>query len=311
MKNILVIGCGVIGMTTAIRLQEAGFQVSIISKDLPEKTVSAKAAAIWLPFKVEPLDLVNQWSLQTYHKMEAFAKNTATGISMVDLLVLAQNSITPPWKAAMPEKAFRPAKKNELPEGYAFGNIVKVPLIETPVYLNYLLETFKRAGGELILQEVQSIEAVKGVFHQIINCTGLGARELVHDKSLYPIRGQVIKADRIPSIPYIIEDNGPNALAYIIPRKDCIILGGTAQKDNNNQQVNTEDTEIILGNCKNIHPKLQDINIQSIEVGLRPARPAIRLEQEEGTNIIHNYGHGGGGFTVSWGCADEVLRMIG
>ena len=140
----------------------------------------------------------------------------------------------------------------------------------------------------------------------------MGSRELVNDTELYSIHGQIVKAKPQSKINCILADftfeETKDRLAYVVPRKDCLVLGGTTIKGKEDVKPNPEFTEGIIRRCKNIEPNLENIEIQSIEVGLRPGRPEIRLEREG--KIIHNYGHGGGGFTVSWGCAEEVKKLI-
>lgn len=309
--KITVIGCGVIGLTTAIRLQEAGCEVEILTSELPERTVSAVAAAIWMPFRVEPLDAVNRWSRLAYLRFEELAKLPGTGISMVDLLTVAAGSSPPNWLGAIPNGAFREAAGGELPNGYQFGHWAHVPMIETPVYLLFLQQKFKEMGGHISMKTVKDLPHESGKADWAINCTGLAAAALTGDHSLFPIRGQVLRIENLPGVRYLADDDGPNALAYILPRKDCTVLGGTTEENNDDESPDEQTTIGILHRCTNLLPVLADAKIKSVAVGLRPGRSAIRLEKEPGSNIIHNYGHGGGGYTVSWGCAEEVASLIG
>jgi len=97
---------------------------------------------------------------------------------------------------------------------------------------------------------------------------------------------------------------------YIVPRKDAIIVGGTYE-----EKVKTEITEPstiqrILNNAYEVFPALKQQQVIGSWAGLRPYRPEVRVEQEKVTNIIHNYGHGGSGFTLSFGCAEEVAKIV-
>ncbi|MEL6868091.1 MAG: FAD-dependent oxidoreductase [Bacteroidota bacterium] len=308
MNEILIIGAGVIGLTTAVRLQEAGFQVSIISKTLPEQSTSAKAAAIWLPFEVEPMQQVNAWSLKSYHRFEALAALPDSGIQMTDFLVLLGDNELPKWADALPATAHRMAHPSELPEGYLHGRLCRVPLIDTPIYLPYLLQQFAQNGGELYLESIQSLMPLFAPERLLINCTGLGAAALTGDTSLYPIAGQIVKIKAQDSP--CIANNLPGELAYVIPRKEGIMLGGTAERGNYREEPKAEVTAGIIQRCRSLAPQLDYTELLDIQVGLRPARPTIRLELETDRPLIHNYGHGGGGFTVSWGCAESVLDLV-
>lgn len=308
--KISVIGSGVIGLTTAIALQETGHEVQIFTKNLPEATVSAVAGAIWMPFHVEPLADVNRWSRMSYEVFEKLAEDAASGVTMVDLLALAMKPDLPDWVGAVPEGRFWKARTDELPSGYHYGFFARVPMIETPIYLPFLQKRFMDNGGKTFIHEVKNLTEAAAETSWLINCTGLAAGRLTGDKDVFPIRGQILKVENLPSLPYLADDDGPNALAYIFPRRDCTVLGGTAQVANDDESPNEKDAEEILRRCSNLLPVLSTAVVKSVAVGLRPGRTAIRLEREPFTNIIHNYGHGGGGYTVSWGCAFEVVEDL-
>lgn len=306
MKKITVIGCGVIGLTTAIQLERAGYDVRIITRNLHFKTTSAIAAAIWLPFKAEPPALVNRWSLETYHILEQESKDPITGVKMVDFHYLSQKDEMPPWEAAIPATALRKAQPNELPADYQYGYIARVPLIETPIYLEFLFDEFR---GEIILDEVLNFAEIEQADHLIINCTGLGAKALTEDKALYPVKGQLIKMEAHPDVIAAADDH-PDHFFYIIPRSDCIILGGTTEAEIHHLDTDAQTMDTIFDRSVRVEPKLKDLAILKKEAGLRPYRSSIRLEKEAGRNIIHNYGHGGSGFTVCWACAAEVQHLV-
>ncbi|MFT5385225.1 MAG: D-amino-acid oxidase, partial [Saprospiraceae bacterium] len=192
MKNITVIGSGIIGLTTAIKLEREGYNVRIITRNLHFKTTSAVAAAIWMPFKAAPVELVNQWSLETYEVFRQQSLDPITGISMVDFIYLSQEDNVPEWEKAAPPGSLRKATKSELPPSYSFAYIAHVPLIETPIYLDFLFDEFR---GEIVLDEILNFEEIERPDSWIINCTGLGSRVLAKDTLLYPIKGQIVKME--------------------------------------------------------------------------------------------------------------------
>lgn len=312
-KQIKIIGCGVSGLSVAIALLEADYLVEIITEKLPADTTSAKAAAIWFPYAVNPRDKVSKWSKLAYNKFKKLAEDERTGVSMVWLSVLIENEADAWWKAAIPEEGIRKARVEELPCGFPLGYKTHVPLIETPIYLQYLLDRFIALKGELTINKLDAIDELISTDSLLINCTGLGSKHLLNDEELYPIQGQILKIDVQESVDCIVAElpfEGTfDKAAYVISRRDCIVLGGTAIKGKESIEPNNKDTVEIIQRCKQIAPHLSGINIQSVIVGLRPGRSEIRLEWE-GKHIIHNYGHGGAGFTVSWGCAAEVAKMI-
>ena len=311
-KKIKIIGCGVSGLTVGVLLLEEGFEVEIITEKLPEETTSAKAAAIWFPFEVQPKEKAGKWSKESYDKFLAFSHMAHSGVSMVALTVLVEKEEDAWWVNALPAKELRKATMEELPQGFPIGYIMNVPLAETHIYLDFLLNYFKTLNGQLTKHKISNLSEVSDADTIIVNCTGLSSRELVNDDELYPIHGQIVKAKPQSKTNCVIADfafeKTRDRSAYVVPRKDCLVLGGTIIKGNEDVQPNAEFTEGIIRRCKNIAPNLGSIEIKSVEVGLRPGRSEIRLERE-GT-VIHNYGHGGGGFTVSWGCAMEVKKLI-
>jgi D-amino-acid oxidase len=310
--KITIIGSGVTGLTTGIVLLEAGYEVQIFTAALPHETTSARAAALWFPFQMGPVDLVNAWSKYSYGIFKNLAQDEGSGIFMRPLLELIAQESDAWWKDALPEEAIRPAKVNELPQGFQLGYVIQVPIIETPIYLDYLVQMYAEAGGKLTLKCIQKIEDIADTTDVIVNCTGLAAKELVGDKELYPIKGQIVKlaphAEIMPMAADMHLWASETDLAYIIPRSDCIVLGGNVLPDDADLTIDEEATARIRLRCERLDERLTQLQFLKAEVGLRPGRKEIRLEREG--KIIHNYGHGGGGYTVSWGCAEAVLDLL-
>lgn len=308
--NIAVIGSGIIGLTTAIALQDSGFSVTIYTKQLPLKTTSAKVGAIWFPYNAEPLEKVNQWSGESYREYELHFHIKNSGVYMVPLLVLSTTQSNDEWVRQLPENSVRKAKKEELPNGYSLGWIATVPLVEPPVYLPYLTNRFLENGGKIIERTFHSLEELPELDDLVINCTGLGAKELCQDNEVYPIRGQILKAES-QHLHSMVNATQLGALSYIIQRSDCTVLGGTDYEYDANETVSAEDTALIINRLIQLKllPK-KPIILEEV-VGLRPKRKVIRCEQDKQLpTVFHNYGHGGAGFTTAWGCAKEITEKI-
>ena len=305
---ITIIGAGIIGLSTAICLQKAGFRVEIITQAMPLQTTSAKAGAIWLPFKVEPLAIANAWSLMTYHFYQKEIVAQTPGISMQNLVFLNGNPELPDWATALPAHALTVANANDLPPGCTHGWIAKVPFIDPTIYLQYLLNSFLQNGGTLKEKKVQSLSELKGGMY--INCTGLGAKALTGDKELYPIRGQLVKVEKVKGVGYWVDEVDENAIAYIFPRKDGIILGGTTEPHATDLTADAHTTQRILTQCKGLVPALKDATVLDAYAALRPARTAMRLEWDANLPILHHYGHGGAGFTLCWGAAQAATKLV-
>jgi D-amino-acid oxidase len=308
----LIIGCGVAGLTCGIRLLEAGYRVRIWARDLPPHTTSNVAAAIWYPYRAFPLERVGAWGAQTFAELVRLSAEPDTGVlSRSGIEIFPQPVGDPWWRDSV--TMFRRARPDELPEGYADGYVLEAPIIEMPIYLGYLMRRFQTLGGGIEVRALMSADEALAACDLVINCAGLGARELVGDNSLFAIRGQVVRVAQVGIERFTLDDYGPRGLTYIIPRSNDIILGGTAQEGDERLEPDPATAEAIVERCAALEPRLCNAEILEHRVGLRPGRPTVRLEAERpatGKQLLHNYGHGGAGVTLSWGCADEVLSIL-
>ena len=92
---------------------------------------------------------------------------------------------------------------------------------------------------------------------------------------------------------------------------DRVVCGGTRQADRWDLTPDPDLTDRILERCRQAEPVLRDAEVVEVITGLRPDRPSVRVEVEEvgGTRYVHNYGHGGSGVSLSWGCAREAAAL--
>jgi D-amino-acid oxidase len=311
--DAVVVGCGVIGLTAAISLREAGVDTRIVTAELPEATTSSVAAAIWYPYKAYPEDRVLSWGRRTYEVLEVLSKLPDSGVLMREGVEIWHHKVPDPWWAeAVPH--VRRCTEEELPAGYQDGHASVVPIVEMPIYLSYLMDRFAASGGTVQQRTLSSLDEVAGEAGVIVNCVGLGARELVGDSSMQPIRGQIVRVRNPGLTRFTLDEDNPAGVTYIVPRSDDCILGGTAEENEWDLEPDPQTASGILDRCTQLEPNLAQAEILEHKVCLRPGRPAVRLEREVGPNdtpIIHNYGHGGSGITLSWGCAEEVLASFG
>jgi D-amino-acid oxidase len=309
--DVVVVGCGVIGLTATISLREAGLDANIVTAELPQATTSSVAAAIWYPYKAYPEDRVLSWGRRTYEVFAGLSDVPETGVLMREGVEIWHEPAPDPWWAdAVPH--VRRCREDELPPGYEDGHVFLAPIVEMPIYLSYLMDRFAASGGRVEQRTLSSIDEVADEARAVVNSVGLGARDLVDDASMRPIRGQIVRVRNPGLNRFVLDEDNPEGVTYIVPRSEDCILGGTAEVDEWNLEPNPETAQGILDRCTKLEPQLEDAEILEHKVGLRPGRPAIRLELEAGpanVPIIHNYGHGGSGITLSWGCAEETLRL--
>lgn len=196
--------------------------------------------------------------------------------------------------------------------GYVDGYELTVPVVDMAVHLAWLLERL-RALGVPVRQErlAQLTEAFAGV-DAVVNCTGLGARELADDRTLTPVRGQVLVVEQFGLTEWLLAQTDPQQLIYIVPRNDTVLLGGTAEDGEEDLTVRAEAAAAILKRCLDLLPELGTARVLGHRVGLRPGRPEVRLETELTRHgpVVHCYGHGGAGVTLSYGCAEDVVAQV-
>ena len=304
-----IVGAGVSGLTSGIRLLENGHQAHIVSDKFSPDTVSDVAAAIWYPFLVKPADRADTWGIVTYDVLESLCESDPeAGVRMIDGREYLRSVVDlPQWNEDI--AAFRILESEEIPDGYVFGWEFRAPAIDMKLYMPWLKNRFEELGGTFERGVVKSLKEVGGEI--IVNCVGLGARELCEDEEVKPARGQIIFIEQDPGIGHF--DQQPETLTYTIPRTNVTVLGGTAQVDDWDLEIREEDNDLILAKVEAVWPDLDRSKIVGGTVGLRPSRTEVRLEEEDigGRRVIHNYGHGGAGVTLSWGCADEVVSIAG
>ena len=147
----------------------------------------------------------------------------------------------------------------------------------------------------------------------VVNCMGLGARELVPDPAVRPVRGQLVIVEN-PGIRTWLVSTDPDAgtTTYVFPHPDRLVLGGTTDDDAWSLTPDPAVAAEIVKRCAALYPEIAGARVLDHRVGLRPVRDTVRLEREvlpDGRVLVHNYGHGGAGVTVAWGCAREAAGL--
>lgn len=322
--NVAVIGAGICGLSSALRLREAGHQVEII--DAGERfAASPIAAALWYPYRALPQAAVTRWSAATYSVLVALASSTAAaGVRLrTGRELLRESTPDPWWRDAVPTLDRVPAV--DVPAGYADGFRLTVPVVDPTVHLPWLREQLADRGdrgergerGERGVrwryQHVTGLAAAAPAADVTVNCTGLGAQQL-GDDAVVPVRWQVILVEQAGVDEWLLDQSDPLALTYVVPREHTVVLGGTAEVGATSTEPDQATAAAIRNRCAALVPAVASGRVLAHKVGLRPTRPAVRLELERlpgGQPVVHNYGHGGAGWTLSYGCAEDVARLVG
>jgi D-amino-acid oxidase len=304
-----VIGAGVSGLTTAVSLAEAGRRVRIWAAEPPQATTSMAAGAMWGPYLVEPADRVAAWSRHSLDVLRKLAGQPETGVRLVSGIEASRTPTAPPeWGDQL--DGFRMCDTRELPDGFAAAWRFVAPLIDMPVYLSYLQQRFAESGGVLDAKRLNTLAEAAAPL--VVNCAGMGARDLVPDPQLIPVRGQLVVVENPGITEFFSEDTGLSPdLLHLYPQGETVVLGGQAAPGQWSSLPDLDLATAIIARCAAVEPRLRSAAVIGHRVGLRPTRPEIRVEAEQvgGSLLIHNYGHGGAGVTVSWGCAAEVTTL--
>jgi len=296
MSRVLVVGAGVVGLTCAVRLLEEGHQVDVLARDLPLETTSAVAAAIWYPYRAYPFERVIAWAARTYDVLAGLAGSG--GVVMREGTELLRTPGDPWWASAVPSLSHT----TDVPSPYAGGLVFEAPVVEMPLYLRWLVSRLEELGGTLTRMALQRLPEHADV---VVNAAGLGARLMAQDTSVRPARGQVVLVSQVGLERWWLDSSGPT---YVVPRSNDIVVGGTDEEGEWERTPSDVAAKEILERATLLVPELGGAQVLGHRVGLRPARPSVRLEREG--NAVHCYGHGGAGVTLSWGCADEVAALV-
>nr|WP_256256773.1 FAD-dependent oxidoreductase [Streptomyces sp. MUSC 14] len=300
--EVIVVGDGVAGLATAVLLAESGHRVRVWAREPAERTTSAVAGGLWWPYRIEPERLVSAWALESLAVYTEQARRPEeTGVRLVDGVHAGTRlDDLGDWAGRVPGL-------REVPDGLA----ARLPVIDMPVYLAWLRERLGKAGGTVEAREVSDLTAVPA--RVVVNCTGLGARSLVPDPRLRPVRGQlVVVANPGVTTWFTAAPHSGDESAYCIPQPCGLLLGGTAQEDDWSLEPDPAIAAAIVARCARIRPEIAGARVLGHRVGLRPVRDAVRLERRPlpgGRALVHNYGHGGAGVTVAWGCARAAAGL--
>lgn len=293
---------------------------------------------------IESLERSKSWSELSYHKFVEMSEIEDSGITLTDCCFYFRHPIAESEfdRTKMEEiskvvsqfthdpNLIRANDVNQdlgLVDSYQYA----APIVWSRKYLDWLKHQLINSGAAFVNDHVvgplspeKTIELCQRFDTEaIVNCSGLGAKDL-GDDSVYPLRGALIQMDwkkgcEMQSSAHCItnDEKRQQNMIYMVPRGDGLLLGGIAEPDQWDLSETFENSSLVRDIKKRCFefmpnlPKLVDEEQQTIS-GLRPARKSnVRLQQDPDVScLIHNYGHGGSGFSFSWGCAKDVAEML-
>ncbi|KAI7805084.1 D-aspartate oxidase, partial [Triplophysa rosa] len=321
--KVLVIGAGVVGLSTAVCIAEtlSYCSVTIIAEKFSPDTTSDGAAGILFAseFPDVPLGRQRRWFKETFDHLLAIADSPHASDAGVFLCSGCQIFKEVPcdkkpfWSDFV--LGFRNMTRHEMKRfpDHKFGQAFTTIKCECVSYLPWLEKRFREAGGRIRCEKITGLQKVAQMYDIIVNCSGLGSSLLAKDEEVYPIRGEILKVNA-PWLKNFIRDG--DGKTYIYPGIGYVTLGGTWQADDWRLEVDKEDSNGIVERCSHLEPSLRKAQVIGRWVGLRPGRPNPRVERDylyvEGRHVplVHNYGHGGCGITLSWGTALDALDLV-
>ncbi|KAG8186264.1 hypothetical protein JTE90_004611 [Oedothorax gibbosus] len=320
-KKVCVLGAGVIGLTTAVKvatLEKEAVEVTLMSEHFSPHTTGDGSAGLIEPYFLGDTSesTIRTWvsrSVGEFEKLRRSPEASQWGVDLITFFELLEEPQSIPFYAdvVVDCRQMIPKELALFPDKYKFGHRVTTYIVECKKYLPMMLKRLQSMGGKVIQKRVESMDELAGDFDVVINCCGIGAASLVRDPLLKPVRGQVTYV-KAPWIQYgVITGN-----YYVIPNSDYVVCGGTAQIGDWNQKIDKSDREEIWKMCTELVPSLERAEVLQEWAGLRPYRSRPRIERDTlrtssgDLEVIHNYGHGGCGVTVSWGCAQDAHALL-
>ncbi|SFR67023.1 D-amino-acid:oxygen oxidoreductase [Agromyces sp. CF514] len=307
-----VIGAGVIGLSTAVELARDGHEVTVVADVDTMDTVSAVSAALWFPYRAERSPAVVELLRSSFARFAALSEVSDSGVEMRAGTVV-ERSATPDrsWTAFVPDAV--EADPRLLPPGASSGVRATLPFIVIPAYLPWLRARASALGVVFERRSVQHLAELAGRADTVVIAGGIRGGELLGgDPDVVPVRGQVVRLANPGLTDWVTDTDEPDRLTYVFPRRDDIVVGGTSIDGSWDRAIDVDTERAILERAAALVPAIAGQPVLGRAVGLRPARPTIRLERVTGHElpVIAAYGHGGAGVTLSWGTAERVLALL-
>jgi D-amino-acid oxidase len=340
-KTAIVVGAGVNGLCTSVRLLESGYRVKCIAEnvlsDPNEGVVSGGAGGLWFPYLCESTERTGRWANETRKVFEDMLLQKdahAHGVAVKECWQCYSSPADieiPPWASDCPTfevmtadqvaNKYYPSKPqfSLLDQDYLAYSF-EAPIVQVDLFLSHLRDKVVRMGGSFVQEKVKgAIDTLEA--DVVVNCAGLGnaltQEGLEQDGRMKPVRGQIIHCKNNKNITQAVTLSVGGESAYVIPRGDVVIYGGTSDENQWDLTVDYDVVADIIRRCKKLLPEeyTRDMtrDIVGHWVGLRPYREdKVNMERKilsDGRMFVNNYGHGGSGFTLCWGCADEVVKL--
>ena len=257
-RDVAVVGGGVMGLTSARLLQDAGWKVTIYTKDVARHSTSNRAGGQWSPASVYDKDVVTDafmsqlvWAAKVSHHAQTNLGGADYGIRWMENYFLSDKPFDdedryPGLADLFPYEATLQPDEHPFPVPYV--RVMVTMMVEPATFLRRLTEDFHQAGGRTVLRNFADRSEVLALEEPVIfNCTGLGAKALFGDDELTPVKGQLVFLPPDLDVDYLTIGGG-DELLYMFSRSDALVLGGTSKKgDWSTQPEPAETARIVAG----------------------------------------------------------------
>eukprot|EP01025_Chloroclados_australasicus_P050452 TRINITY_DN57_c0_g1_i1.p1 TRINITY_DN57_c0_g1~~TRINITY_DN57_c0_g1_i1.p1 ORF type:complete len:373 (+),score=19.88 TRINITY_DN57_c0_g1_i1:105-1121(+) len=323
--KIVVVGAGVIGLSTAVNILMLmpDASIHIVAEKFDQETTSWGSGGTFKPHDIGRTlaSKVHRWSEATFAHYQELIKSyqpQEIGILPRSLKQFWTGGAVhewPFWSDIVMN--FRDLSYDEVQRyvprafcGWTYDTFVT----DDTCYMTWLTNQLQAKNCTFEQRKIENFQDLaQDGYDVVVNCTGIGAKDLDQDDKVFPVRGQLVQVEA----PYVTDVWFIDNDTYMIPHEKVVILGGTRQKDNWNLSNSEQDVEdIVERNCE-LFPQLKEAKIIKKWTGLRPSRTEVRVESKtiemrDGSqmNIVHNYGHGAWGVTLHWGCALEAAALV-
>jgi glycine/D-amino acid oxidase-like deaminating enzyme len=266
-RNAAVIGSGIMGLTTARLLQDAGWQVTIHTREPARHTTSNVGAGQWAPTSVFDEKVATpafksrfNWAARVAHHAFTNLGGAEYGIRWRENYYLGNEPIE--WSYYLRElpdlfASVADLEPGEHPFPMRYVRRTVTMLIDPATFLRQVFEDFLQAGGQFVIRDFADLGEVLTLEEAVIfNCTGLGAKSLFGDEELTPIKGQLLFLPPDPAVDFLTVGGGVvgggGDILYMFPRTDALVLGGTWKMGDPSRHVEAAESERILYGNKRI-----------------------------------------------------------
>ncbi|ESO87796.1 hypothetical protein LOTGIDRAFT_166093 [Lottia gigantea] len=354
MINIAVIGAGIIGLSTAVNIQNRlpNATVTVIADKFEKDTTSYGAGGLIRPtyrhIKGDKV-VLKRWCNASWEYFSGLSKggrSSESGVFHLGGYVVSEQEQNDELCDSTVLNVRELSEEEKRRKGFnqAHSYFFSTLGISPPKYLTFLMKEFREKGGTVIFQTVVSLKEFVGKYDIVVTCCGLRAKELLNDDGIFPVQGHTVRV----FAPWLKQwYMNTDTDTYLIPHKFTfntsviilsilskftfytsvslhlilrfngeVVLGGCRKKGDYSLDIDEDLCNDIMRRCEELCPEIKGAKVVRNWVGLRPTREPVRIEKElknfdgKKLKVVHNYGHGANGISLSWGTAVDAAQLV-